>query len=44
MEFPTEWTMVDEEANPWEEPKEERVDSEADSEKVKTPLAAKAHG
>ena len=42
-EFPTEWTMVDEGANLSEEPKEERLDSEAGSQKVETPLAAKAH-
>ena len=43
IEFPTEWTMVDEGANLSEEPKEERLDSEAGSQKVETPLAAKAH-
>jgi hypothetical protein len=42
-EFPTEWTMVDEGANLSEEPKEERLDSEAASQKVEVPLAAKAH-
>lgn len=43
IEFPTEWTMVDEVANLKEEPNEERIDSEAGSEEVTTPLAAQAH-
>lgn len=43
IEFPTEWTMVDEVTNLREEPKEEGIDGEAGAEKVETPLAAKAH-
>ena len=44
-EFPTEWTMVDDGANLREEPQEEKIkiESEAGSETVKTPLAAQAH-
>ena len=43
IEFPTEWTMVDDGANLREEPEEQKIDSEAGSETVKTPLAAQAH-
>ena len=43
IEFPTEWTMVDDGANLREEPQDEKIDSEAGSEAVKTSLAAQAH-
>ena len=43
IEFPTEWTMVDDGANLREEPQDEKIDSEGGSEKVRTPLAAQAH-
>lgn len=48
IEFPTEWTMVDEGVNlreepQQEEPQQEKIKSEEGSEKVKTPLAAQAH-
>jgi hypothetical protein len=43
MEFPTEWTMVDEGTNLKKESKEEGTDSEVGAEKVETPVAAQAH-
>jgi hypothetical protein len=43
MEFPTEWTMVDEGTNLKKEPKEEGTDSEVGAEEVETPVAAQAH-
>jgi hypothetical protein len=43
MEFPTEWTMVDEGTNLKKESKEEKTDSEVGVEKVETPVAAQAH-
>ena len=48
MEFPDEWTMVDDGANLREEPqlaeaKNEKMDSEEEIEEKKTPLVAHAH-
>ena len=43
IEFPTEWTMVDEGTNPKEGSQEPGTDREADAEKVEIPFAAKAH-
>ena len=43
IEFPTEWTMVDEGTKLKEESQEAGTDSQAGAEKVETPLAAQAH-
>jgi len=43
IEFPTEWTMVDEGTNLKEKSQEAGTDNQAGTEKVETPLAAQAH-
>jgi hypothetical protein len=48
MDFPTEWTMVDDGANLREEPKHaeaknEKMESQEEIEEKKTPLVAHAH-
>ena len=44
MEFPTEWTMVDEGTNLKKESQEEETDSKVgDAGNVETPVAAQAH-
>jgi hypothetical protein len=43
VEFPTEWTMVDEGTNLKIESKEEGTDSEVGAEKAEIPVAAQAH-
>jgi hypothetical protein len=43
IEFPTEWTMVDEGTNLKEGSQEAGTDSQAGAEKVEAPLAAQAH-
>ena len=43
IEFPTEWTMVDEGENLGEGSQEAGTDSQVGAEKVETPLAAQAH-
>ena len=44
IEFPTEWTMVEDGANVWEQPQEEKMDSEESSEKVKPLLVTQVCG
>jgi hypothetical protein len=42
-EFPTEWTIVDEETSLREKPHKKKADSEEDTKAVKAPLAARSH-
>lgn len=43
IEFPTEWTMVDEGKNLKEASQEAGTDNQAGADRVETPLAAQAH-
>ena len=43
IEFPTEWTMVDEGKTFKEASQEAGTDNQADAERAETPLAAQAH-